>query len=254
MAPTHAEGRSVSAAVREELRRRGKLGAEDHTLIRYESKGLTEQQKRDALYYQEGDMVQWHQHAPGFKSGQRLTVVGREGDAVLVGDASGQVKPLSLEHAGRFELYRTSSLPVAAGDVLRVVRNGSSSDKKKHRLNNGDLIRVASFSPAGDIIDDRGWTIGKDYGHLAHGVVTSHASQGMDKDVAFVAQSASSLPASNAQQFYVSASRGVLGLRIYTDDKEALKKAVMRSDQARSASEVWQARQAEQAEAVRCRK
>src|SRR5262249_50597305 len=112
-------------------------------------------------------------------------------------------------------------------------------------LNNGELITVAGFTPAGDLIDQRGWVIGKNFGHLAPGIITSHASQGMDEDHCFVAQSAMSLGASSAQQFYVSASRGRLGLHVYSDDKEALRKAVVRSEQPRSASEVWQARREE---------
>ncbi|HWG42677.1 MAG TPA: hypothetical protein VN688_07815, partial [Gemmataceae bacterium] len=56
--------------------------------------------------------------------------------------------------------------------------------------------------------------------------------------------------ASSAEQFYVSAGRGEKALHLYTDDKEALRAAVTRVEQARSAAEVWQAsqrqRQAEQ--------
>jgi len=243
VAPTHAEGRMASAAVREELRHRGRLGAEDRTFVRYESKGLTEAQRADAVQYQPGDLVQWHQHAPGFKSGDRVEVVGSEGGMVQVRDARGEIRALPLERGGRFELYRTTSLPVAEGDRLRVSHNGYTKDGKKHRLNNGDLVTVAGFTAQGDIIDHRGWVIGKDFGHVAHGIITSHASQGMDEDYCFVAQSAASLGATSAQQFYVSASRGKLGLRVYTDDKETLRKAVARSEQSGSATLVWQARQ-----------
>jgi hypothetical protein len=66
----------------------------------------------------------------------------------------------------------------------------------------------------------------------------------------FVAQSGLSRGASSAEQFYVSVGRGEKALRLYTDDKEALRLAVARSEQARSAAELWQAsrrqRQSEQ--------
>jgi len=251
VAPTHAEGRRVSEAVREELRHRGRLGAEDHMFVRYESKGLTEAQRADAVQFQPGDMVQWHQHAPGFKSGDRVEVVESVGGMVQVRDGRGEIRTLPLQHAGRFELYRTTSLPVAEGDRLRVSHNGYTSDGKKHRLNNGDLMTVAGFTPEGDIIDHRGWRIGKHFSHLAHGIITSHASQGMDEDYCFVAQSTASLGATSAQQFYVSASRGKLGLRVYSDDKEALRKAVLRSEQSGTATKVWRARQAQKDAAAR---
>ncbi len=74
---------------------------------------------------------------------------------------------------------------------------------------------------------ENGWTVGKDFGHLAHGyVVTSHASQGKTVDRVFVGQSSQSFPASSREQFYVSASRAREQVIIYTDDKEALLEAV----------------------------
>jgi hypothetical protein len=204
------------------------------------------------VHYQPGDTVQWSKAAPGFKAGERLTVAGRDGAAVRVTAGAGTVKTLPLQYAERFELYRTESLAVAEGETLRVTRNGTavSADGKQHRLNNGDVIKVR-FTPEGDLIDARGWRIPASYGHLAHGVVTSHASQGMEANVVFVAQSGASRGASSAEQFYVSAGRGEKALRLYTDDKEALRLAVARSEPARSAAEVWQASQAQRRAAQR---
>jgi conjugative relaxase-like TrwC/TraI family protein len=244
VAPTHAEGRVVAAAVRAELRARGLLGAQDHTLVRYESKQLTIAQRKDAAQYQEGDTIQWNQHAPGFQRGERLTVVGREEGCLTVQDSAGQAKELPLALAERFELYRTERLAVADGERLRVTRNGYvlGPDGKQRRLNNGDVITVR-VTPEGELIDQRGWRVPASYGHLAHGVVTSHASQGAEDKVPFLAQSTASRGAASAEQFYVSVSRGKQGLRVYTDDKEALRAAVVRSEHARSAAEVWQASQ-----------
>ncbi len=244
VSPTHAEGNTVAAAVRQELCGRGLIGAEDRPFVRYESKSLTEAQRKDAVHYQAGDTVQWNQNAPGgFVRGDRSRIVGHEGDCVLVEDKRGRLKELPLSLAERFELYRTTALDVAEGDKLRITRNGYTAGDKPHRLNNGDVITVGGFTPEGGIIDHRGWVIPSSYGHLAHGVVTSHASQGMEAGVVFVAQSGVSRGASSAEQFYVSAGRGEKALRLYTDDKEALRLAVARSEQARSAAEVWQASQ-----------
>jgi hypothetical protein len=125
-----------------------------------------------------------------------------------------------------------------------VTRNGTAStpDGKAHRLNNGDVVTVR-FTPGGDLIDARGWVVPASFGHLAHGVVTSHASQGTEAAVVFVAQSGVSRGAASAEQLYVSAGRGEKALRLYTDDKDALRAAVARSDRARSAGEVRQAQQ-----------
>jgi hypothetical protein len=171
-----------------------------------------------------------------------MKVVDRDGGVVRVEDAAGKVMNLPLALADRFELYRTDSLPVAEGERLRLTRNGTATtpDGKQHSLKNGDQITVR-FTPEGNLIDQRGWTIPATYGHIAHHVVTSHASQSDEDRVPFLAQSGASRGASSAQQFYVSISRGTKAVRVYTDDKEALRAAVVRSDRARSAAEVWQA-------------
>jgi conjugative relaxase-like TrwC/TraI family protein len=252
ISPTHAEGRAVAAAVRQELKARGRLGAEDRLLVRLESKDRSIAQKKDAASYEAGDTVQWNQNAPGFQRGEQVKVVDAGGGRVLVEDRRGQVRELPLALPERFELYRTLSLPVADGERLRITRNGAACtpDGKRHTLNNGDVVTVR-FTPQGDLIDQRGWVIPASYGHLASGVVTSVASQGMDDQTPLLAQSAASRGAASAEQFYVSVSRGIKSLHLYTDDKEALRAAVLRSQQARSADEVHQAsqrqRQAEQA-------
>ena len=57
-------------------------------------------------------------------------------------------------------------------------------------------------------------------------------------DRVLIAQSSASFPASSQEQFYVSASRGREGVRVYTDDKEALKERIARSGQRGSATEL----------------
>ena len=52
--------------------------------------------------------------------------------------------------------------------------------------------------------------------------MTSHASQGKTVDEVFISQPASTFPATDAKQFYVSVSRGRNNASIYTDDKTQL--------------------------------
>jgi hypothetical protein len=86
---------------------------------------------------------------------------------------------------------------------------------------------VKNFDAEGNLVLANGWTIGRDYGHLAHGYcVTSHSSQGKTVDRVFIGQSSESLPASSREQFYVSVSRGRESAVVYTDDKQALMVAI----------------------------
>jgi hypothetical protein len=183
---------------------------------------LTEVERADALNYAPGDILVFHQNAKGYKKGQRL----------LVG-----VDPVPIDQAKRFQVFRSTTLPVATGERLRITRNGKTADGL-HGLNNGDLFTVSGFTKSGDIRLANGWVIAKDYGHMTYGyVVTSHASQGKTVKRVFIAQSAFSAPASSREQFYVSVSRGKFSARIYTDSKEALLEAASRSDERLTATE-----------------
>jgi hypothetical protein len=79
----------------------------------------------------------------------------------------------------------------------------------------------------------------KNFGNLAHGYcVTSHSSQGKTIQRLLVAESEASLPAASREQFYVSASRGVEAIKIYTDNKDALMDAVAVSGERPAATDL----------------
>ena len=183
---------------------------------------LTDAEKTDPINYEAGDLVQFHQNAPGHKNGSRLVMSEREKPPVI---------------ATRFEVYRPAEVTVAIGDRLRVTAGGKTRDGE-HRLNNGSLFTVQGFTKRGDIVVDHGWVIDRDFGHVALGyAVTSHAAQGKTVDKVFIGQSSQSLPASNRRQFYVSVSRGREQALVFTDDKHELLKAVDRADVPLSAIE-----------------
>lgn len=223
VSPTHLEGEWITDEIRARLKQSGRLGEGERTFLALESANLTEAEKADPLNYSPGDVLVYHQNARGHRKGER----------VIVGD-----EPLPLDQVERFQVYRPSVLPIAPGDVLRITRNGTTADGR-HRLNNGALYAVRGYDAGGNIVLANGWTVSKDYGHLAHGyVVTSHASQGKTVDRVFIGQSSDSLPASSREQFYVSVSRGRESATIYTDDKDALLEAVSRSDDRLTATEL----------------
>ncbi|MFN7742711.1 MAG: ATP-binding domain-containing protein [Phycisphaerales bacterium] len=222
VSPTHLEGEWITAEIRSELKRTGKVGQEDRVLPILENVNLTEAERSDAVNYQPDQVLVFHQNAKGFTKGDRLAV----------GSA-----PIPVQAAARFQVFRRSSLEVARGDVLRITRNGATADGR-HKLNNGALFTVKNFDAEGNLVLTNGWTIGRDYGHLAHGYcVTSHSSQGKTVDRVFIGQSSESLPASSREQFYVSVSRGRESAVVYTDDKQALMEAVERADDRVTATE-----------------
>lgn len=245
VSPTHNEGDKVTAAVRSELKDAGKLGNNEKEFIRLRNLSWTEAERGDAKNYAAGLVVQFTRNAKGFKIGERLEVTGisEKGDVMAQTIEGGQVT-VPIKDAARFSVFARESLAVAAGEKLRITQNGFTD--KKNRLNNGSVYDVEGFTRKGDIKLTNGWTVPKDFGHIAHGYcLTSHASQGATVDRVFIAQSGASLRAASKEQFYVSASRGRESVKIFTDDKAALRDAVGGSSVRLSALELMKNQQKE---------
>lgn len=215
VSPTHVEGDRITLAIRQKLRERKLLREDERSFMSLQNTNLTQAERQDVVNYLPGDVLVFHQNAKGFAKNERIHV---------------GTKPLPFDQAARFQVFHAMPLMLAPGDMLRITKNGKSLDGK-HRLNNGDLHRVSGFDPAGNIRLDNGWTVARDYGHLAYGYcVTSHASQGKSVDRVLIGQSSDSFPASSREQFYVSVSRGKKEATIYTDNRDELLRAVDRSD------------------------
>ena len=238
VSPTHAEGEAVTARIRDALRERGGLGDDEREVTRLRNlnwTNWTEAQREDASGYRPGLIAVFHQNAKGFKRGERLEVVEVQPAGVLARRGDGTVAPLPLGQAARFGVFEPRTLRLAAGDLVRLTANGT--DLAGRRVNNGATYRVGGFDAAGNVRlgpvakgnKQVPITLPADHGRLAHGyVTTSHASQGRTVDRVLVAQSAESLPASDARQFYVSVSRAREGVTVYTDDAGELLRAARR--------------------------
>ena len=226
VSPTHAEGVRVTEKIRAELKVLKKLGANEREFVQLKNLRWTEAQRADAKNYQPGLVVQFHQNAAGFKKGEKVTVTGMESNQLVVQHENGKKDFMKLgEGSAFFNVYESGQLALAPGDRLRITQNGMSKDG--HRLNNGELRTVKKFTKDGNLVLENGWVVDKKFGNLAHGYcVTSHASQGKTVQRLFIAESEASLPAASREQFYVSASRGVEAIKIYTDNKDALMAAV----------------------------
>jgi len=81
--------------------------------------------------------------------------------------------------------------------------------------------------------------VDRDFGHLTYGYcITSHASQGVTVDKVFIGMSSESFGATNERTGYVALTRGREKAVVFTDDREALVKAVSRPDDPLSATEL----------------
>jgi len=177
VSPTHAEAAQITSAIRQGLKAQGKLDNE-RIVDAWIPAHLTEAEKSDPTVYEPGDLLQFHQNAPGYQKAARLII------------SEGVEAPTQL--AKRFDVYRPARLALAVGDRIRITAGGKTKDGK-HRLSNGSLLTVEGFTPRGDIVVDHDWIIDRDFGHLTHGYcITSHASQGATVDKVFIGMSSES--------------------------------------------------------------
>jgi len=239
VAPTHKEGEEVTAAIRQKYQDAEILKGEEPDFVTYKNRNLTEAQKGDTRFYLEGQSVRFHQKAKNIQNGDRLTIFHIDSENnIFIADNEGNQQQLDLSLADRFSVYQPAAISLQKGDAIRITEN-SKDTTGKHRLNNGAIYRVDSFTDSGDIKLSNGWLIDAEKGNFTHGyVTTSHSSQGKTVDHVFIAQSSDSFPASNTEQFYVSASRGKKDITIYTDDKQELLEQVKESGQRLSAVEL----------------
>jgi ATP-dependent exoDNAse (exonuclease V) alpha subunit len=226
VSPTNFEADAITSAIRAELKDRQLLDRTEALVTRLIPCHFTEAERADPAMYQPGMVIAFTQNAKGHKKGDRIVLQDK--------------LPATLAaQARRFQVYRQDMLPLAKGDKLRATFNGMTKDGK-HRVNNRSTYEFAGMTEAGDIQLSNGWVLSGDFGFLSHGYTnTSFGSQGKTVDGRVIlAESSYSLPAASREQFYVSVSRAKRGVLVLTDDKEALREAVSRSDERLSATEL----------------
>ena len=230
VAPTHAEGALVAG----EIRAQAGLGP-GVPVLSLVGKALTLAERGSAQSYEAGDVVEFRRSRWGAKRhGVRAATPG----GVLLDNG----RPLWLGGAGGFEVYRRSEVPLAAGDLLRVTRNGKTLCGG-HRVHNGAVYEVAGVDAArGRVTLGNGWQVPLDFGHVAHGYVsTSFAAQGRTTDAVILFQGVPSRGAAGPEQFYVSASRGRERCLVFTDSKAALVRAASRAEPRAAATDLLRA-------------
>lgn len=227
ISPTHQQGEEITQDIRKALRQEGLLGKKEITVKKLVNLNLTEAEKSDPATFETGQIIQFNQHAPGFKRGSQWIVEQADQTTVKIKDPhSEKIKTLPTQNSARYDVFALETLNAAKGDKIRITRNGFDLDGK--RLDNGDVLEVAAVSKQGNITlhnttSKTTYTLPQDFGHINHAhCITSHAAQGKTVDEVFIYQPAATFPATDAKQFYVSASRGKEKAHIYTDDKAEL--------------------------------
>jgi ATP-dependent exoDNAse (exonuclease V) alpha subunit len=226
VAPTHIEGDEITAELRQRLKESGMLSKDERVFEQLKPLSWTEAERGDVDRYEGNEVLRFHRNSGSFRAGQRVRV-----SDLNPGQDFG--KP------SYFAVYEPARIAIAAGDKLRTTAGGKTK-VGKHKFDNGYCCEVAGFTESGDIRLQNGWIVSKSFAHFTHNyVTTSHASQGKTVDRVLISMGNESIPAINAQQFYVSVSRGRDKTTVYSNlPADELRQLIQRADHRKAATEL----------------
>lgn len=228
VSPTWGEIHRVNDAVRQNLQAAGLIGRKDWPVTALQANDLTDAQKRDARYYEEGHVIVFNQPCRRIPKGAMGKLLAITDESIIV-EGAGRIRSLPFEQASRFTVCEKKEMKLTQGDRLQLKANAQTPEGK--RLVNGELVTVKKVERSGKIHLEDGRVLPPEYRQFVRGyAVTSYASQG--KTVDHVLFSDSIIKAAiNDQQWYVTISRARVGVKIFTSDKEALRRNVARPGQ-----------------------
>lgn len=223
---TRGEVRELNAAIRERLRHRKLIADTETEVTALEPVDLTTAQKSDARFYPKDSMVVFNRDVRSCRRGEQGKLIGVTAKRVAI-EVRGKVQHVPLSHVDHITVCRSHALTLSRGDKLQLKANGTTAAGQK--LANGEVVAVAAVKANGAIRLQDGRVLPPDYRQFLRGyAVTSYGSQGKTVDHVLFADSAVRA-ASNAQQWYVTISRGRKSIRIFTPDKQELRRAILRS-------------------------
>jgi conjugative relaxase-like TrwC/TraI family protein len=222
---TWAEVHHVNSRVRDALKSKGLLGAQDAMIQSLDKLDLTNAQKRDDRFYPPDAVIVFNQKVREAKPGATGKLARILKSSVLV-EVDGKFVTVSNKVLDHVSVWAPREIQVAKNDRLHLKANRKLA--AGGRVTNGELVTVKSVRPDGGIELADGRVLDKGFREFLPGyAVTSYGSQG--KTVDYVLFSDSTVKAAtNAQQWYVTISRGRRGIRIFTPDKQQLRENVAR--------------------------
>jgi conjugative relaxase-like TrwC/TraI family protein len=223
---TWAEVHRVNSRVRDSLKAKGLLGSADAAIQVLDRLDLTNAQKRDERFYPKDAVVVFNQKIREAEPGAKGKLAGVVKAGVLV-EVGGRLVTVSNKMLDRISVCQFRDCAISTGDRLHLKANRKLASGG--RVTNGELVSVKLVRPDGGIELTDGRVLDANFREFLPGyAVTSYGSQG--KTVDYVLFSDSTVKAAtNAQQWYVTISRGRRGIRIFTPDKEQLRENVTRS-------------------------
>lgn len=231
--PSNQERRELNAQIRGELKASGIVKEDGYKTEIYINQNLTKAEKSLASSYEEGDRLTYRgSKEKGIEPGASAEVIGtdREKNQISVRFENGKEMTYdpSKSHEPRGEVWKVESREFAEGDRIQF-----KAPLRDRDIPNGTLATIGKVDANGQaqikLEDGRNVHIDfkKDRAVEHAYAVTSHSSQGKTIDRVIVGVDVNqSKELINSRQAYVSISRAREEIRVYTNSKEDLAKAV----------------------------
>jgi len=242
VSPANDERRDINATIRQLLVERGHVERGGRTQEVLIDRKFTPAQIRSANSYQEGDVIlvrgtrEQQRHGLAKNSYVVVEAVDRRGNSLIVSTQDRhhiEIFPAKWDKADA-EVFTSERRTLATGDRVQFRR-----PDHRHDIANGEYATVcdidntgARFHFDGEIPRDIRLTFA-DMKHLDHGYAsTSHSAQGATVEKCIIhADTTRSERLLNRASQYVGSSRPKTELQIFTDNAEALRRAVVRDPQ-----------------------
>ena len=220
---TRAEVRDVNERIRATLRADGVLVGAEHSVAALVPVDLTAAQKADPRFYPIGSVAVLNRGRSCRNIPGSIVAITSAG---IVLQTAGKLRMVARADLDRLSVYRPGELVLCPGDRLQLKANSASDDGRK--LANGEIVTVANIEDGGAIRLEDGRVLPSHFRQFVRGyAVTSYGSQGKTVDHVLFADSATRA-ATNAEQWYVTVSRGRKSVRIFTADKAQLSANIRR--------------------------
>lgn len=249
VSPGNDERRELNKQIRKLLVDQGQVNADgiDHAIL--VNRNLTKAQRQHAGAYQEGDVIQFKQGAKGISRDSYLQVAGVDWDnnTLTLHGRDGANIMFNPAKVSTTQVYQWEHRELAVGDRVEF-----RAHLKKDNIANHAVATIRELNQHKVKIEfDSGREMVMplaQFRHIDHGYCsTDFSKQGHTVDNVIV--NLDTLGPSglvNRQVAYVGVSRGRLDAQIFTNDKEALRRAIARDPQKEIALDAVQAQQAQQ--------
>ena len=145
----------------------------------------------------------------------------------IVVEVAGKIRVVKARHADGLTVCTPREMALSRQDRLQLKANAKTA--RGELLANGEVVTVKNIRASGEIELTDGRTLPASYRQFVRGyAVTSYGSQGKTVDHVLLGD-ASIGGATNAQQWYVTISRGRKSVRIFTPDKAELRANITKS-------------------------